>query len=118
MKPIKKLLAVNGNRVVVNFVTEKQFDEILASLIVTMPLKPKAVEYLRDLRQIPLLARDYRTEHVFERLNVHCDFIAVLRHDVHETVKRALEETLRFIVPIKRLIVPLHLARYYFASVN
>lgn len=117
-KPIKKLIAVNGNRVVVNFVTEKQFDEILDSLADTMNFTLFQLGYLRHMKHIPFLPRDSRTEHIFKKLDVHSEFMSILRHDVNKEIKEALKETLEFVMPVKRLLAPIRLSRYYFASAN
>lgn len=118
MKPIKKLIAVNGNRVVVNYVTEKQFDELLESLASALSFSFFQMDYLKYVKHIPFVHREYRTEPIFKELNVHCDYLSILRHDVSAEIKEALVETLALIMPHRRLIVPVRLARYYFASVS
>lgn len=118
MKPIKKLISINGNRVVVNYVTEKQFNELLKSLASALNFSAFQIDYLKQVKHIPFVHREHRTEPIFKKLNVHCEYLSILRHDVSAVVKAALVETLALIVPPKRLIVPVSLSRYYFASLS
>ena len=109
---------MNGHKIVVNFVTGKLFDEIVDSLVVSMGFSDLQIGYLRHVKHIPFLQRDPRTEYLFKKLDVHCRFMSILRNDVSVYVKDALEETLRLVIPMHRLFVPVCLSRYYFASVN